>query len=57
MGVSFTCDTWTALSKLGYIAVTGHYLDNDWQLKSKCLVYKHLGGSHTAVAIGRVLMV
>lgn len=32
---------------IAYIAVTAHYIDNDWNLVSGVISFAELGGSHT----------
>lgn len=42
-----TFDGWTSDTMTAYIAITAHYLDDDWQLVSQLISFAELGGSHT----------
>ena len=47
--VAITTDLWTATNqKMGYMAVTGHYIDNSWKLKSILLRFMYVPAPHTS---------
>ncbi|XP_019455401.1 PREDICTED: zinc finger BED domain-containing protein RICESLEEPER 3-like isoform X11 [Lupinus angustifolius] len=35
--VCLTLDTWTSSQSLGYVFITGHFVDNDWKLQRRTL--------------------
>ncbi|CAN0288857.1 unnamed protein product, partial [Scytosiphon promiscuus] len=45
--VSLTCDGWTLGNEIPMMAVTAHWINKDWELKSACLSVFELTGSHT----------
>ena len=47
VAVGLTADTWTSKSKKGYITGTGHYIIEDWILKSCVLATRRITGNHT----------
>ena len=47
-GAGVTTDGWTSLATQGYVTVTLHFIDKEWNLKSIVLETKELKGSHTA---------
>ena len=47
-GAAVTTDGWTSIATKGYVTVTVHYIDNEWNLRSAVLETKELPGSHTA---------
>ena len=40
--VCLTSDCWTACTNISYISLTAHFVDKDWMLKSKILVFSHM---------------
>jgi len=40
--VSLTTDTWTAKNSQNYMCVTAHFIDNEWKLHKKSLVFSWL---------------
>lgn len=49
--VSFTTNTWTAPNQVPFLAVTAHYIDNDWKLHDTTLDFNPMRGSHTGSLI------
>ncbi|CAN0591401.1 unnamed protein product, partial [Laminaria digitata] len=47
--VSLTCDGWTSGNEIPMMAVTAHWINEDWELKSACLSMSELTGSHTGI--------
>ena len=50
--VCLTNDSWTSLQKKSYMALTGHFIDNEWKLNKKVLNFCRLDG-HSGVDIGK----
>ncbi|XP_062003222.1 zinc finger BED domain-containing protein RICESLEEPER 2-like [Rosa rugosa] len=49
--VSLTSDLWTSNQTIGYMCLTGHFLDADWKLQKRILNFCGLPPPHTGVAI------
>ena len=45
--VCLTSNCWTACTNIGYISLTAHYVDKDWKLKSKILLFTHMQPPHS----------
>ncbi|GJU83981.1 zinc finger BED domain-containing protein RICESLEEPER 2-like protein [Tanacetum coccineum] len=55
--VAITADMWTSSNqKKGFMAITGHYIDNDWILRSKILRFLYVPCPHTSEVLTNVLM-
>ncbi|KAH9673095.1 BED-type domain-containing protein [Citrus sinensis] len=55
--VAITTDMWTACNqKKGYMAVTGHFIDNSWHLQSRILRFIYVQAPHTADCISQILV-
>jgi hypothetical protein len=60
--ISFTFDTWTSETRDLYLSVTGHYISapkerpQDWELKSKQLVFAPFEGNHSGANMANVLI-
>ncbi|GJZ76443.1 zinc finger BED domain-containing protein RICESLEEPER 2-like protein [Tanacetum coccineum] len=50
--VCLTTDGWTSETKKSYMALTGHFIDNNWNLVKKVLNFCHLDG-HRGIDIGK----
>ncbi|KAK1309653.1 hypothetical protein QJS10_CPA08g01608 [Acorus calamus] len=48
---SLTADLWTSNQTIGYMCLTGHYLDSEWTLQKRILSFYCLPPPHTGVAI------
>lgn len=44
--ISITLDGWTSKHGLPFLAIRGHWIDNQWQLKSKLLDFTYIDGNH-----------
>lgn len=55
LSLAFGTDTWTSMAKLGYMAVSGHYLREDFTLITFCASYCNLKGSHTSQRLAEEL--
>ncbi|KAJ8318833.1 LOW QUALITY PROTEIN: hypothetical protein KUTeg_003924 [Tegillarca granosa] len=53
--VSLTTNIWTSLATEGYICLTAHYLDKNWQLQNKLLATRVMEDRHTGVNIGKII--
>lgn len=53
--ISLTFDGWTSKIMTAYLAVTSHYIDEDWELHADLLSFEELDGSHTGENIAEVL--
>lgn len=49
--ISLTTDLWTSLADVPYIAVTGHYITDDWTLKKIVLDISNIRHPHGAIEI------
>ncbi|KAH9802607.1 BED-type domain-containing protein [Citrus sinensis] len=50
--LAITTDMWTADTQTkGYMAVTGHFIDDSWTLRSLVLRFQHVKGSHTGLKL------
>ena len=45
---SFTTDLWTSNTTMGYITVTCHFINIDWEMESSVLTTSHVPESHTS---------
>ncbi|CAN1125942.1 Putative AC transposase [Linum perenne] len=55
--VAITTDMWTASNqRKGYMAITTHYLDNGWCLRSQLLRFIYVPAPHTANRLARFLV-
>lgn len=52
--VSLTTDTWTSPNNFNYMCVTVHYVDDNWKLQKKIIMFCLVKG-HTGKAIGIML--
>lgn len=53
--VALTHDSWTSIATQSFDAVTVHFIDQEWNLKSAVLQTKKFDGSHTAENISKRL--
>lgn len=44
--ISITLDGWTSKNGLPFLAIRGHWLDDEWNLLSKLLDFAYIEGSH-----------
>ncbi len=45
--ISITTDVWTSPSQQPFVGVTGHFIDNNWDLKNILLDFFKIEGPHT----------
>ncbi|XP_061734385.1 E3 SUMO-protein ligase ZBED1-like [Nerophis ophidion] len=53
--VVLTTDMWTARTTEGYLTLSGHFIDKDWQMQSCNLATIHVAVQHTADNISELL--
>ncbi|XP_042903549.1 E3 SUMO-protein ligase ZBED1-like [Parasteatoda tepidariorum] len=46
--IAITTDCWTSITNTPFLAVTAHFISNEWQLLSACLNCKHFIEDHTS---------
>ena len=46
--IGITSDSWTSAATQSYVTMTGHFIDEEWLMKSLCLQTRHCPESHTA---------
>lgn len=46
--VAITVDCWTSVAGTPFMAVTAHYISEDWKLVNVCLSCKHFSEDHTS---------
>lgn len=49
--VSLTMDLWTSNRMVGYICITVHYVDDDWQLQKRIVKFTAMETPHTGSAM------
>lgn len=49
--VAFTLDGWTNPFQSSFLAVTAHWIDDNWTQQDVTLGFEHLKGSHTGEAL------
>lgn len=54
-GLSLSLDCWTSPFKQGFMAITGYFLDDDWEYREALLGFEPLQGSHTGSYLGSVV--
>ncbi|CAN0862132.1 Putative AC transposase [Linum grandiflorum] len=55
--IAITTDMWTASTqKKGYMAVTAHYIDNSWKLRSHMLRFMYVPSPHKAERLAKILL-
>lgn len=53
--VAITTDGWTSCSTQGYVTITSHHIDREWNMKSFVLQTRVLNEAHTGKNIGALL--
>lgn len=54
--VCLTSDMWTSIQNIGYMVVTAHYIDREFNIKKKIISFKELKYPHTGFAIEEAIM-
>ncbi|CAI5988500.1 unnamed protein product [Closterium sp. NIES-64] len=53
--VSFTIDMWTAPNNRAWLVVTGHWIDENYQLRTMVFEFREIHGRHTGKQMARVV--
>ncbi|XP_074349702.1 zinc finger BED domain-containing protein RICESLEEPER 2-like [Apium graveolens] len=53
--VNFTTDCWTSNQKIGYMVVTGHWIDEEWKLNSRIFNFVNVPPPHSGHVLAEVL--
>ncbi|CAL5207197.1 unnamed protein product [Lathyrus oleraceus] len=54
--ISLTSDMWTSCTSEGYICLTAHYVDSNWNLKSKILNFCHMPPPHMGSEMSKKIL-
>ena len=54
--VSIALDCWTSPFQQAFVAITGYFLDQEWECREVLLGFEPISGSHTGVNLGRVVL-
>ncbi|KAL2897450.1 Zinc finger BED domain-containing protein RICESLEEPER 2 [Bienertia sinuspersici] len=49
--VCFTCDCWSACTSRGFLTLTAHFVDNNWNLKSCILNFRYFPPPHRGMGL------
>ncbi|XP_010430917.1 PREDICTED: zinc finger BED domain-containing protein RICESLEEPER 1-like [Camelina sativa] len=55
--ISFTSDLWTAIPHEGYMCLTTHYVDRNWKLNSKIIVFYAFPPPHSAHILNIIVQI
>lgn len=55
-GISLTCDHWTSLATEGFLTVTGHFIDQNWEFQNCVLATRKTTERHTGENIASDIM-
>ncbi|MBW0572569.1 hypothetical protein O181_112284 [Austropuccinia psidii MF-1] len=56
MFISFTTDVWTSHNLNAYMAVTAHFIDQQYQLKLVLIGLNEIQGDHTGTSLARIFL-
>lgn len=54
--VCLTLDMWTSVTSNGYMCVTAHYVDLNWVLQKRVLIFRHVPLPHLGAVLGPLLI-
>jgi hypothetical protein len=54
--LSLALDCWTSPFQQAFMAVTGYFLDHDWEYRELLLGFEPLSGTHSGINLSEVLM-
>nr|GEV64653.1 zinc finger BED domain-containing protein RICESLEEPER 2-like [Tanacetum cinerariifolium] len=54
--ICFTSDLWSSITSDGYMALTAHYVDEDWVLRKKVLNFRVVPPPHTGKILASILI-
>jgi len=49
--VSFTAELWSSNQNLGYLGVTAHFINEEFELQKKIIAFKQISFPHTSYAV------
>ena len=49
--VSLTADLWSSNQNLGYLGVTAHFIDDEFELQKKIIAFKQISFPHNSFAV------
>lgn len=52
--ISITLDAWTSKNSLAFLAIRGHWLDQNWNYHSKLLDFAHIEGDHKGFSLSGI---
>ncbi|KAJ6640379.1 putative AC9 transposase, partial [Pseudolycoriella hygida] len=52
--ISTTMDAWTSTNSLAFLAIRGHWLDDQWEYHSKLLDFAHIEGDHSGFNLSQI---
>jgi hypothetical protein len=53
--LSLALDCWTSPFRQAFIAITGYFIDEDWEYREVLLGFEHIHGAHTGTNLSEVL--
>ena len=53
--ISLALDTWTSPNNLAFMAVTGYYIDENWQYREALFGFEPLTGTHSGPNLAVIL--
>ena len=53
---SVVLDCWTSSFAQSFIAITGYFIDQDWNYREVLLGFEHLEGSHTGAYLSETII-
>lgn len=54
--VCLTSDMWTSVASNNYMCLTAHYVDLNWILQKRVLIFRHVPPSHSGSVLGTLLI-
>ncbi|KAG4934327.1 hypothetical protein JHK87_048329 [Glycine soja] len=55
--IAITIDTWTASNQdKGYMTITAHFIDNNWNLQSRLMRFMYVPALHTAKVLAEIII-
>ena len=54
--ICLTSDLWTSITSEGYIFLTAHYVDGNWELKDIILNFFHMPPPHTGTLLSEKIL-
>jgi hypothetical protein len=54
--LSLALDCWTSPFKQSFMAITGYFIDKDWEYREVLLGFEHLHGAHSGANLSKVVL-